>query len=185
MGAFSRSPALTLFSSLLLLVAAIACGSGGGASDKGGFQKVQDSARVYSIDNFLSIGFKQVKGYNVEGLPGATGASYGFWQVEGQDARNYNYELRFYGSHEDAVQQGTQLAEEVTGTDAVLITGKMTWKEGAKDRRVQSGRIGYLVPVYGDYAIIGNVVMLCEGLDSAQSLERCTELIAALAAQVE
>ena len=158
---------------------ALGCGSDAGTSTGGPFQKVSPSDRTYSGDDFLAIGFRKLKEYDVEGLPSATGAWFGFWRPDGQRPRNY--ELRFYASHEDAVQHGAQLAEEVTGTAAVLITDDMTWKEGARDRRVQSGRIGQLVPVYGDYAIIGNVAMLCEGLDSTQSLERCAVLIGALA----
>ena len=33
---------------------------------------------------------------------------------------------------------------------------------------------------YGDFAIFGNMVILCEGEDSSQSLERCEALLDAL-----
>lgn len=68
--------------------------------------------------------------------------------------------------------QGASLAEEATGEDARIIGDEMTWKEGIRDRRHQllgrkAGATGGLAPTYMDYAIYGNVVMLCEGADSA------------------
>ncbi len=163
------------FVSMLALVA-VSCGGGGESeSEEFQFQKVASSDETYELEDFQAIGFKKSKQYDVTGLPGGVDAYMGFF---GPDPSNRKqYELRFYASHEDAVQQGAQLAEEVTGADAVLITSEMTWKEGAKDRRVQSGRIGQLVPVYGDYAIYGNVLMLCEGAAIAESRELCGSLV--------
>ncbi|MBM3958126.1 MAG: hypothetical protein FJ313_08760 [Gemmatimonadetes bacterium] len=86
------------------------------------------------------------------------------------------------------MQYGTALAEEVTGDDAVLSSELMTWKEGSNERRtiIGSGGTGGdaafsgAAARYADFAIFGNVVMLCEGTDSAHSLERCRALIAAV-----
>lgn len=159
-----------------------ACGTNDNAADGDSVQRVSQASQNYSADDFISVGFKQLKTYNVDELPGATAASYGFWRSPGQDAKDY--ELRFYPSHEAAVREGTSLAEEVTGDDAVIFTDDLTWKEGARERRhqvavsIQSG--GELVPTYMDYSIHGNVVMLCEGLDSSQSLDNCQALISAL-----
>ena len=145
------------------------------------FQKVTPADRTYSIGEFLAVGFKKSKEYNVAGLPEATEAWLGFWRPEGQDPRQY--ELRFYASHEDAVEHGTALAVEVTGEDAVLVKARMTWQEGASDRRVigATALTAFGVyPRYPDFAIFGNVVMLCEGLDSARSLDTCAAMIAEL-----
>lgn len=160
----------------------VGCGTSDNAADGDSVQRVSQATQNYSPDDFVSVGFKQLKTYDVNELPGATAASHGFWRSDGQDAKDY--ELRFYSSHEVAVREGTFLAEEVTGDDAVIFTDDLTWKEGAKERRhqvavtIQSG--GELVPTYMDYLIHGNVVMLCEGLDSAQSLDNCQALISAL-----
>ncbi len=167
----------------LIVGALLAIGACGDGSSGTGFKQVSPAARTYSQDDFLAIGFKVVREYNVEGLPGATSASFGFWRVSGQAPRDY--ELRFYASHEEAVRQGTPLAEEVTGEDALIIGDEMTWKEGIKDRRHQllggkAGGTGGLAPSYMDYAIYGNVVLLCEGVDSAQSLEVCAGLVEAI-----
>jgi hypothetical protein len=170
----------------MTLTAILACSSDDG-SDEGGFKKVSPSDQTYSIEDFRTVGLKTTKQYDVEGLRGGLDAHFGFWRPDGQDPQDY--ELRFYASHDAAVEQGTPLAEEVTGEDAVLGADDTTWSEGAKDRRAQGGstgsnsaRFGTVYPRYGDYAIIGNVVMLCQGEDSTKSLGHCSALIDALQA---
>ena len=173
---------------LLVLLVAAACG-GGEATGPDGFQKVTPSDRVFAIDDFLAIGFRKDKQYGVEELPGGMDAWAGFWGPDPYSRKDY--ELRFYASHEDAVEQGTALAEEVTGEDAEKYRKNPTWKEGAKDRwqsaRLGMGPQGGVVaggpsPKYGNFAIFGNVLMLCEGADSGQGLERCEALVDALTA---
>ncbi len=177
-----RTRWLLVLAMLASIVAFAGCGSNGEAAGADSVQRVSQASRNYSSDDFISIGCKQLKTYNVDALTGATAASHGFWRSDGQDAKDY--ELRFYDSHEDAVQQGSILAAEVTGEDALIFEDDMTWKEGARDRRHQTtfaiNNGGELVPTYMDYAIHGNVVMLCEGLDSAQSLKHCNALISVL-----
>ncbi len=142
------------------------------------------SDRLFTLDDFRATGFKVAKEYNVDGLTAATGAWFGFWRPEGSDAKEY--EVRFYSSHEDAVQYGTSFAEEATGEAAVLEREDATWKEGIKDRRyffagpIGSHGSGAVKPKYGGYAIYGNMVLLCEGANPTHSLERCTSLIGAL-----
>ena len=160
-------------------------GSGGATEEEtGAFQKVTPSTRIYSHADFAAIGFKTRKQYNVDGLSEAVGAWYGFWQPEGQNPMDY--EVRAYRSHEDAVEYGTALAEEGAGPNAVLTSNKATWVEGVRERRTTGGfgvsggaRSGH-APRYGDFAIFGNLIMLCEGSDSGQSLERCAALARAL-----
>ncbi len=118
----------------LLLFAFVACGSReGAAAQRESFQKVTSSEQLFTIDNFSAIRFKVSKEYNVEGLTAATGAWFGFWRPEGSDAKEF--EIRFYSSHEEAVQFGMPFADEATGEDAVLDEDEATWKEGIKDRR--------------------------------------------------
>ncbi len=99
-----------------------------------------------------------------------------------------DYEVRAYSSHEDAVEFGTALAKEGSGPGAVLTSNKATWVEGVRERRTTGGpgvsggaRSGHS-PRYGDFAIFGNLILLCEGSDSEQSLERCAALTRALQA---
>jgi len=168
------------------LLAVAACGGGDGeAAGEPEFQRVDPAGGVYTIDDFLAAGFKKSKQYDVTGLPGGVDARLGFFGPDPSSRKQY--ELRFYASHEDAVEQGTPLAEEVTGEDAAEYRLIPTWEEGARDRWVSSsgGHWGGLElrgasPVYGDFVIFGNVVMLCEGMDSAQALERCEGLVLAL-----
>ena len=110
----------------------------------------------------------------------------GFW---GPDPSNRNYyELRFYPTHEAAVEAGSHLAGEATGEELKLKRDSQTWTEGAKDRwrsgNVTAASTGGVTagpgPTYGDFAVFGNVVMLCEGADLAQALERCSGLVDAL-----
>jgi len=174
---------------LALLIAPLAlaaCGGGGGAADEWKFQKIDPSDRVYAIDDFLAAGFKKSKQYNVEGLAEAESAWMGFW---GPDASSRtDYELRLYPSHEAAVEAGAPLADEATGEELKLKRDSQTWTEGAKDRWRSASATGQTTggvhtgpgPIYGDFAVFGNVVTLCEGADSGQALERCEGLIQAL-----
>ena len=173
---------------MLAILAAAACGSGKSASgDKEfQFQKTSPSDRTYALEDFAAAGFKKSKEYNVEGLPEAESAWKGFW---GPDASNRtDYELRFYPSHDAAVEVGAPLADEATGAKFKLKKDSQMWTEGAKDRwrsgNVTAGSTGGVTagpgPIYGDFAIFGNVVLLCEGADSGQALERCRGLVEAL-----
>ena len=169
----------------LLLFVFVACGSSeGAAAQRESFQKVTSSEQLFTIDNFSPIRFKVSKEYNVEGLTAATGAWFGFWRPEGSDAKEF--EIRFYSSHEEAVQFGMPFADEATGEDAVLDEDEATWKEGIKDRRYFFAGLlgthgsGSVQAKYGGYAIYGNMILLCEGANAEHSLGRCASLVDAL-----
>lgn len=171
----------------VMLVVTIACGgSDGAAAQRDSFQMVTPSERIFAIDEFSSINFKVAKEYDVEGLTAATDAWFGFWKPVGSDAKEF--EIRFYGSYEDAVQFGTPFADEVTGEDAVLDDDEATWQVGARDRRYfYAGLLGThgsgsVQAKYGGYVIYGNMVLLCEGANPDHSLGRCAELVVALLA---
>ena len=176
----------TVIALLTALLAVAACGGGSEATDEPEFQRIDPSGRVYTIDDFLAAGFKKVKQYDVAELPAGVDAWQGYWGPDPYSRKDY--ELRFYGSHEDAVEHGPALAGEVTGEDAEAYRKNPTWKEGAKDRwqNAFTGDPGSIMhgpfPKYGDFAIFGNVLMLCEGADSGQGLERCEALVDALVA---
>ena len=175
------------------LFALVACGSGadaGGAASPAeeGVQRVVASDHVYTADDLSGAGFKKSKRYSVDELPEALDALSGFW---GPDPYNRkDFEVRFYESHEDAVEYGTAPADEASGDDARLDEETATWTEGIKDRRRMSSGgsddlmawSGSVVPKYGDYSIFGNMVILCEGLNAAEAFDTCASRIAALQA---
>ena len=118
------------------LLAVAACGGGGEVADETEVQRIDSSGGVYTIDDFLAVGFKKSKQYDVTGLPGGIEARLGFFGPNPQSRKQF--ELRFYASHKDAVEQGISLAEEVTGPDAAKHRLTPTWEEGARDRWVSS-----------------------------------------------
>ena len=178
-----------LFVSLLLLgflltVLTSACSETSDTNDEQSqqFPKITDTERLFTAEDFLSIGFKQSKEYDVAELPAAISAIYGFWKPGGGES--VDYEIRFYTSHDDAVTKGTFFADEVTGPDGAVSDKDVTWKEGTRDRRTSgftsNGGGGSLAVKYADYIIHSNIIMLCQGRDKDQSLERCESIINAV-----
>ena len=171
---------------LLALLPMSACTTDAEAPEGQELRQVTLSDRVYTIEDLFPMGFKKNKQYDVEGLPHGVDAWSGFWGLDPFDRSDY--EIRFYASHEDAVDYGTPLAEEVTGEDAELHRDDPTWKEGAKDRwrsssvvgltrGLQSGRLGRR---YLGFVIFANMAILSEGEDRADALEKCRLLVDAL-----
>ena len=113
---------------------------------------------VLTKESFEKIGFKFNKNYNIENLPDAVSAHYGFWGLKSFE--RLAYELRFYPSNEAAKKSGIFYAEEVTGIDAILKKSEATWKEGIKDRSGTAFESTQM-PKYMDYVIFGNVIVLC------------------------
>jgi len=173
----------------VLLASAVACGSdaGTGSAQEVGFQKITPSDRIYTLDELLAAGFRKSRQYNVEGLPAAVEVWFGFWGPDPYSRKDY--EVRFYASHEDAVEQGLDPADRVTGTDDLMANkDTLTWREGWREWWFRASGIftgsdvmgKHNVAKYGDFVILGNMIMLCEGEDAQQSLERCEALIDAL-----
>ena len=170
---------LTLFA--VFALALTACGSGDSAAEN--FAQVRAAPADYTIDDLTAIGFKAFKDYDVEGLPDGLDAWKGFWGLDPYD--RHDYEVRFYASHDLAVSSGQQLAIDATGAEFEAKRDEQVWTEGVKDRwqargvtDVSSGGSRQAPgPTYQDWAIVGNMVILCDGLDSEQALERCASLI--------
>lgn len=158
---------------------AAACGSSDSGDDP--FPQISDPGRVITIEDLRATAYKESNTYSTENLPGATDVSFGFLRVGSGEP--YDYEMRFYESHQAAIDQGTAMAVEGTGPDAILSEDDATYKAGIKNRRtiigggVGGGARSGIGPKFAAYAIFGNIVMLCQGSDSATSLERC-ELMA-------
>lgn len=178
---------------LLLLLALMVltlsgCDSDGSRTD--GFVQINTAPGNYTIEDLKEFGFKTSKHYDVEGLADGLDAWKGFWGLDPYE--RHDYEIRFYASHDLAISSGKPIAIESTGEyfevdrDTFIKSGdqsgyrvfkkKQTWKEGVKDRW-QANPLGSVGPTYQDWMILGNMVILCDGLDSEEALIRCTELI--------
>ena len=175
---------LRLLALTLLAIALTACGSSGDSQSQiDAFAKITPTEKLFSIDDFKPIRFKTSHEYDVEGLTGAVSAWNGFWTPSGTVAKEF--EMRFYASHTDAIELGTSLALEASGETALLDAEDATWLEGLKDRRAyfsapSSHGSGSVQPMYGSYAIYGNMVLLCEGANEEQALEYCAAIMAAV-----
>ena len=174
---------LLLISISLLVFSIFACGESKSEIPK--IDKITPSDTIFTLDSLSKARFKKNKTYNVKDLPMADSAYFG-WREEGSKGPK-DFEIRIYESHEDAVSYGKSYADEATGEDAIIRKSAATWKEGVKDRRLIStptdgGSIGAAIgsnssPKYGDYIIYGNLIILCEGWNTEESLERCSGLI--------
>ena len=168
----------------LLVLVSFACGSDGGArSEAPVLQQISPSSRIFSIDDLKLAGYKTSKHYDVTDLPGAVDAWFGFFKADGKNPSDY--EVRFYGSHEDAVALGVAPADEASGEDAKLDEETTSWTVGLKDRKKLfsggaadlSAWSGKVQTKYGDFVVLGNMVLLCEGANSEEALERCDALL--------
>lgn len=170
----------------LLLTSAIACGSDNAE------ERLEDATiidypfevlragQTYTIDDLKAVqGVKANKEYDVTDLPAATAA----WRVL---FNKHDYEVRFYPDQQTAIDEGAPYAEHVTGDNAVVIGDDILWEEGAKDRRrcsrnEKTPHAGCSYSSrYWDFVVLGNMIMMCEGLESAQAIRNCDELIALL-----
>ena len=150
----------------------------GDSDSEGTFSKINADQTIRDLSSFEKAPFKLAKEYDVSELPMATAAYKVFFTPP--DSQPIQYELRIYPDHMSAVEKGIEYAEEVTGADALLRSADVRWDEGTNDRRGGGAARGSLTPLYGDYAIIGNVIILCQGRNSTQSLNRCEALLLAV-----
>lgn len=158
------------FAIVVLLVAVFAVGCGSDVSDDGEGEvvvavdetavnaiggRLEISAwtrpnREFAYDEFIAVGWKQHQIYEVDTLPNALEARYGFYNRR-------DVEIRRYPSHESAMSDGAASAEEALG------------------RTVHDGSGFASRRVYGGYLVAGNLVMMCE-----VSTDDCLELIEAV-----
>ena len=176
-----------VMNTVLVLLAAIVLvllGCGSDSTLDEGFVQIRTAPDNYTVDDLKTFGFKTSKNYDVEGLPDALDAWKGFWGLDPYD--RHDYEIRFYASHDLAVSSGQPMAIESTGPEFEASRETQTWTEGVKDRWQAQGvtdisggasKQSKPRPTYPNWAILGNMVILCDGLDSEQSLIRCDALI--------
>ena len=169
---------------LLAVMVLVLAGCGSDSTLDEGFVQIRTAPDNYTVDDLKTFGFKTSKNYDVEGLPDALDAWKGFWGLDPYD--RHDYEIRFYASHDLAVSSGKPMAIESTGPEFEASRETQTWTEGVKDRWQAQGvtdisggasKQSKPRPTYPNWAILGNMVILCDGLDSEQSLIRCGELI--------
>ena len=177
--------ALSLAATVVIFSASLACGStssdgdGGTPAEDGVDPRIRSADGIYSIDDLKNAGVKANKDYDVEELPGADEA----WRVI---FNRLDYEARFYPDHQTLLVDGIPYAEHVTGDDAVVIGDDVIWEEGAKDRRrcsrdADTPHSGCAYsPRYWDYVVVGNMILMCEGLESKQSIDNCDDLLSNL-----
>ena len=169
---------------LLATIVLVLAGCGSDSTLDEGFVQIRTAPDNYTVDDLKTFGFKTSKNYDVEGLPDALDAWKGFWGLDPYD--RHDYEIRFYASHDLAVSNGKPMAIESTGPEFEASRETQTWTEGVKDRWQAQGvtdisggasKQSKPRPTYPNWAILGNMVILCDGLDSEQSLIRCDALI--------
>ena len=149
--------------------------------------KITSTSTQFSVEDLISIGFKKNKTYKVDELPKALSAYFGFIKFneparDGKTKKVIEYELRFYNSHQDAIQYGTDYAQERVGSEAKLKkTHNPRWKEGLKDARLcigdqfntwkNSADCGQ--PKFNEFYVYGNLIVLCEGRTIDEATENC------------
>ena len=96
---------------------------------------------VFTVDDVVTAGWKKSKQLSPETLPDATSVWYGFYNQR-------DVEVRIYETHETAVNSGTSPADDATGR--------------GKPAPFAVGGISATRMSYTTYAIVGNLILLCE-----------------------
>lgn len=154
-------------------VAGLACSSSFNNSSNSVYIRERNPELTLTIEDVRDIGFKTIRQYDIQDLTGATEAWFGFRQVSGLDP--VEYEIRIYVSHDDAIEHGAFFAQDVIGPDGNIFAKDAAWKMGTADRwSYRGGEFNSTrVAKYHDYIIIGNLIVLCEGLDADASAGVC------------
>jgi len=170
-----------LFIFLLVSVfsVAVACGNGGGNEDKASDTKIIEPDMVLTVEDVRNVGAKANKEYDVADLPGALSAWRAIFDKK-------DFELRFYEDQSSAINLGTEWVESTTGEDAAIKGDGVMWDEGKKDRRrcsrgAETPHSGCSYSArYFDYMIVGNMILMCEGYTSDESIGNCKQLLDAI-----
>jgi len=151
---------------------------------------------IYNLEDFTvaSIKFKKLREYDVDQLPYAKSVFFGFKKFDDP----IDFEMRFFDSHQEALL-GVELVRERAGTpeEIKLDKDEAVFTEGLKDVREcvgsgsqrgmggdTSGGAGVgghcLNSKYKNYIVQGNLILLCSGMDSKDSMINCEKLLALL-----
>ena len=184
-----------LFVFSFALLAAVACGTSGDSfTSSDSPAAAGDSSSVlanriltptgnFTLDDLVAAGFKKSKTYDVSELPSAVEVHYGFYGVDPYNRQDF--EARFYATHEDAVSIGVEWADEGSGPNAILLASDQRWDEGLRERRICAANGGHHIgrctnAKYGDYVILGNMILMCQGKDVSESRGNCDALTKAM-----
>ncbi len=140
---------VAILGTALTMVAVTGCGSGdsGGSDDTSFVVTDEDSIQilqpngVFTADDVEAAGWKNSKELSPETLPDATSVWYGFYQQR-------DVEVRVYESQATAIASGQEIADVATGR--------------RKPAPFASGGISSTRTSYSAYAIVGNLILLCE-----------------------
>ncbi len=144
----SRALTLCLVSIAAVLLVA-SCGTEGAesgelAADGAGSPLITRSDQTFILDSFAQAGWKKSKQYDTATVPQATEIWYGFFNQR-------DIEIRFYESHQDALEFGIPSAE-------ASIEGAVGRSQGGRLLDFSGGSFS----AYADFMVVGNTVLLCE-----------------------
>jgi hypothetical protein len=133
----------------MLIFAIATCGSEESSSGESSDESSATDAIVltdqfFSTDSFIAAGWKKSKEYDTATVPESIEIWYGFFQQK-------DIEIRFYASHEAAIEHGVPSAEE-------SIEGAVKRSKGGELLDVSGGSF----TGYADFLVAGNAVLLCE-----------------------
>lgn len=133
----------------------VACGSGSTATnapDEDAPLVVRDSD-TFDVDSFVNAGWKKSKEFSTETVPESNAIWYGFYKSQ-------DVEIRFYGSHADALGPGVESASAAVGrVSNANLQGNAIFASGQRTQ-------------YNDFLVAGNAVILCQ-LD----IDVCAEMV--------
>ena len=166
-----NSKLLTLMTVCALMLA-ISCGSDSDSeptssspasevdSELAAVSRILNIDSMYTIDDYLSAGWKKSKQYDdISTVPEATEVYFGFFNAK-------DIEIRIYPSHESAKSAGiTDASEDID----------QSFREGGQYGASNRGAGSSAVTKFKAFAVVGNTVLLCE-----QSVDSCTALVEAL-----
>ena len=102
------------------------------------------STEIFTTDSFIKAGWKKSNQYDTETVPKSTEIWYGFYNQK-------DIEIRFYNSHQQAIEFGVPAAE-------ASIEGAVKRSKGGKLLDFSGGSFSG----YANYLIAGNAILLCE-----------------------
>ncbi len=136
----------------IVAVAIAACGSDSSDEPAGAAAAAEDdpvgqvivrTGDSFDVDSFVAAGFKKSKEFSTETVPEAVSIWYGFYSQR-------DVEIRFYGSHAEALGPGAESARAaVDRSPNSNIGGGIITSTGNRTQ-------------YHDYLIAGNAVVLCQ-----------------------
>ena len=171
---------LSIFFIISFFIIGLACSSNEEAFNP--IDKISDQGKNYIIEDFKSIGFKKSNEYNVEELPGAISAYFGFIKNELGDFQDY--EIRFYSNHDEAIKLGSKYADNIVGENACVNKDCSLWLENLNQRQqidggpsIMESMAGTRNAKYKSYVIYNNLILFCPGNDEDDSMKNCTIVI--------